>query len=86
MISIRSSEQSTTIRCTWDWPSKWRIDPILKPYYHETGILFAGILEPGLRVVENFKRVAGRSPASILEPEHAKKQFDGVFPTATGLG
>lgn len=29
--------------------SLWRTDPILKPYYHETGILFAGIAGPGLK-------------------------------------
>jgi sarcosine oxidase/L-pipecolate oxidase len=58
---------------------EWKSDPLLREYYHETGILFAGIPEPGLKVVQNFEKVIGRSPATILEPSVAKKQFDGVF-------
>jgi sarcosine oxidase/L-pipecolate oxidase len=57
----------------------WKSDPVLQQYYHETGILFAGIPEPGLKVVENFQQVAGRCPAKILEPSVAKEMFDGVF-------
>lgn len=57
----------------------WKSDPIFKPYYHETGILFAGIPEPGLKVVENYKKLTGSSPAMILEPDEAKAKFDGLY-------
>jgi sarcosine oxidase/L-pipecolate oxidase len=40
----------------------WRSDPILKPYYHETGIIFAGIPGPGTTIVENYKAVTCSSP------------------------
>jgi sarcosine oxidase/L-pipecolate oxidase len=57
----------------------WQSDPILKPFYHEIGILFAAILEPGLRVVENYKKLIGSSPATIVEPDDAKQRFGGIF-------
>jgi sarcosine oxidase/L-pipecolate oxidase len=57
----------------------WRSDPILKPYYHETGILFAGIPGPGITIVDNYNAVAGSSPATLIDPEDAKARFDGVY-------
>ena len=57
----------------------WRSDPLLKPYYHETGIVFAGVAEPGMKIVENFKSVTGSSPAELLDPGVIQAQFGGIF-------
>ncbi|QDS70773.1 hypothetical protein FKW77_003975 [Venturia effusa] len=64
----------------------WRNDPIYKPYFHEIGIIFAGILEPGLKVVENYKKLTGKSPAKLLEPDEAKPKFDGIWRDADWTG
>src|ERR1700712_2795137 len=49
--------------------SLWRTDPILKPYYHETGILFAGTAGPGTLIINNYKALTGSSPAELIEPQ-----------------
>jgi len=54
---------------------QWKTDPALRNYYHETGILFAGTLEPGPQIVENYQNLAVESPAMVLEPSAAKKKI-----------
>jgi sarcosine oxidase/L-pipecolate oxidase len=61
----------------------WRSDPILKHYYHETGILFAGIQGPGITIAENYNTVTGSSPATLIDSEDAKPRFDGVYRDAS---
>jgi sarcosine oxidase/L-pipecolate oxidase len=58
--------------------SLWRSDPILKPYYHETGILFARTSGPG-ETIENYNALMGSSPARIINPKEAKAGFDGIY-------
>ncbi|KAF3909503.1 hypothetical protein AA313_de0203907 [Arthrobotrys entomopaga] len=64
----------------------WRQDPIFKPYYHETGIIFAGIEGPGQAVIDNYKKVAGYSPAVLISPQEAKSRFGGIFREADWEG
>lgn len=58
---------------------QWKTDSELKKYYHETGKLFAGTETEGRKFVENFEKVLGRSPATILDLSEAKGRFGGVF-------
>jgi sarcosine oxidase / L-pipecolate oxidase len=60
----------------------WRTDPILKPYYHETGILFAGASGPSETIIENYNALTGSSPARIIDPKEAKAGFDGIYQDA----
>jgi sarcosine oxidase/L-pipecolate oxidase len=62
--------------------SLWRTDPILKPYYHETGILFAGIASPGLKIISNYTKIMGKSPAVFIDPQDARERFGGIFQDA----
>jgi sarcosine oxidase / L-pipecolate oxidase len=59
----------------------WRTDTVYKPYFHQTGILFAGIEGPGQDIVDGYERLLGKgnSPAVLLDPKDAQPRFDGVF-------
>ena len=57
----------------------WKSDPLLKPYYHETGIVFAGIAESRTKIIENYKFITGSSPAELLDPDVAQARFGGIF-------
>lgn len=35
----------------------WKTDPILRPFCNETGLIFAGTLEPGFKIIENYKKL-----------------------------
>jgi sarcosine oxidase/L-pipecolate oxidase len=59
--------------------SLWRTNPILKPYYHETGTLFAGIAGPGTAIINNYKTLTGSSPAELIDPQDARERFGGIF-------
>jgi sarcosine oxidase/L-pipecolate oxidase len=72
-------EDKVYMKLALEAQSLWRSDPVLKPYYHEMGILFAGIPGPGITIVENYKAVRGSSPATLIEPEEAKAKFDGIY-------
>jgi sarcosine oxidase / L-pipecolate oxidase len=59
--------------------SLWRTDSILKPYYHETGILFAAIAAPGITIINNYKALTGSSPAELINPQDARERFGDIF-------
>ncbi|KAI9774044.1 MAG: hypothetical protein M1839_001929 [Geoglossum umbratile] len=57
----------------------WRNDPIYKPYYHESGALFAEDTGMGRKCIENYKTLGGEFAAEIITPEDARACFDGIF-------
>jgi sarcosine oxidase / L-pipecolate oxidase len=57
----------------------WRNDPIYKPYYHETGMLFAENWGMGSRVLANYEIVGADHKAEMLTPEIVRTGFDGIF-------
>ncbi|EDN10494.1 sarcosine oxidase [Histoplasma capsulatum] len=74
-------EDPMYMRLALEAQEQWRTDPVLKRYFHKTGILFIGIEAPGQAVVRNYEKVLGEgnSPAVLLDPEDAKARFGGIF-------
>ncbi|KAK2797394.1 hypothetical protein FQN50_009195 [Emmonsiellopsis sp. PD_5] len=74
-------EDSMYMRLALEAQKQWLTDPVLKPYFHQTGIIFAGIEAPGQAVVDGYEKLLGKgnSPAVLLDPEDAKARFDGIF-------
>lgn len=72
-------EDLSYMRLALEAQKLWRSDPLLKPYYHETGILFAGVAESGIKIIENYKSITGSSPAELIDPEVAQARFGGIF-------
>lgn len=58
---------------------EWKNGPIYKPFYHETGMVYAEDMGIARRVVENFKTLCGASPSNIISVEEAKSSFNRIF-------
>lgn len=58
---------------------EWKNGPIYKPFYHETGMVYAEDMGIARRVVENFKTLCGASQSNIISVEEAKSSFNGIF-------
>ncbi|PSN63082.1 sarcosine oxidase, partial [Corynespora cassiicola Philippines] len=64
----------------------WRSDQTYKPYYHESGMLYAenkGIARDFLR---NYELINHKAAAEILTVEQARQQWCGVFRQANWTG
>lgn len=57
----------------------WNSDPIFKPWFHNTGLLYASDATRGNTIIDNDKTHAGKTSTIMLEPEAAKERFGGVF-------
>lgn len=57
----------------------WKDDPIYSPWYHQTGMLWAGSQKMSHQVIENYDSLAVDHEAVLLEPEEARSRFDGIF-------
>jgi sarcosine oxidase/L-pipecolate oxidase len=64
----------------------WNCDPIFKPWFHRTGLVFASDAVRGDAVVANYKSIIGHSPTMILDPEEIKSRFGGIFRDADWEG
>lgn len=76
---IRAEYEDTMyMRLAIEAQEQWCTDPLLKSYYHETGILFAGIEGPGRTVINAYETIlgSGNSPAILLDTEETKARFD----------
>jgi sarcosine oxidase/L-pipecolate oxidase len=79
---IRSEyEDPMYMRLALEAQALWRTDPLFTPYFHQTGIIFAGIEAPGRIVVDGYESILGKgnSPAVLLDAHDAQARFDGVF-------
>lgn len=57
----------------------WKQDPIYAPYFHNTGILFAGTEENGQAVLDNHRKLTGSTLTELITPKEAKERFGGIF-------
>jgi sarcosine oxidase/L-pipecolate oxidase len=57
----------------------WNSDPIFKPWFHQTGLVFASNAARGEAIIDNYKRFVGDSPTVMIEPEEAKSRFGGIW-------
>ncbi|KAI1121791.1 sarcosine oxidase [Nemania abortiva] len=53
----------------------WRNDPIYKPYYHETGMLYAENKGMGKTFIENYKKIDFQHTSGFMSPLEAKLRF-----------
>jgi sarcosine oxidase / L-pipecolate oxidase len=60
----------------------WRSDPIYKPYYHESGMLFAEDRGMGSQVLANYRVVGAGHKAEMLTPQIARERFGGIYKDA----
>ncbi|KAL2041194.1 hypothetical protein N7G274_006139 [Stereocaulon virgatum] len=65
---------------------QWKNNPIYKPYYHKTGMVYAEDMGIARKVIENFKTLCGASPSNIMSVEEAKSSFNGVFSDGNWTG
>lgn len=74
-------EDSLYMKLALEAQDQWRSDPMLSPYFHQTGLLFAGFEGPGKTIIDGYENILGQgnSPAVLLETEDAKARFDGLF-------
>jgi sarcosine oxidase/L-pipecolate oxidase len=64
----------------------WNCDPIFKPFFHRTGLVFASDAARGNAVIANYKSLIGHSPTVMLDPEEIKSRFCGIFRDADWKG
>ena len=64
----------------------WNCDPIFKPWFHRTGLVFASDMVRGDAVIANYKSLVGHSPTMMLDPEDIKSRFGGIFRDADWTG
>jgi sarcosine oxidase / L-pipecolate oxidase len=57
----------------------WQNDPIFSPFYHQTGMLWAGDIKMSSKVIKNYQSVTTDFEAELLDPENAKARFGGIF-------
>jgi len=68
---------------------EWKSNPLLKPFFHQTGILYAGGADGiGQAIIDAYERLLGKgnSLASLLGPEDMKARFGGVYRDADWAG
>lgn len=53
----------------------WNNDPLFKPYFHQTGMLFAENIGMGDASFSNYKMVGFDPQAEILTPQQARERF-----------
>jgi sarcosine oxidase/L-pipecolate oxidase len=54
---------------------QWNTNPLYKPYFHQTGMLFAEDIGMGDASFANYKTVGVDPHAEILTPEQARERF-----------
>lgn len=54
---------------------KWKTDPIYRPYFHETGMLFAEDIGMGDASLKNYKAIGHDAGAEILTTDEALDRF-----------
>lgn len=64
----------------------WREDPIYRPYYHESGMLYAEDKGMARANLDNLNAVGEKHHAEIWTPEETRAKFDGVFQDANWNG
>lgn len=53
----------------------WRNDPIYRPYYHETGMLYAENKGMGKSFIDNYKKIGFQHASEFMSSSDAKKRF-----------
>lgn len=75
------------MRLAHESQEQWRYEPLFRPFYHETGMLFVEDFGMGRKTYDNHKKLFGeKSSAELLDPDVAQQSFDGVFKTAHWTG
>ncbi|KAF2663145.1 sarcosine oxidase [Microthyrium microscopicum] len=53
----------------------WNSDPLYKPFYHETGILFAENVGKGAVFLDNYRRLGQETQAESLDVDEVRQRF-----------
>jgi sarcosine oxidase/L-pipecolate oxidase len=75
-------EDPMYMRLALEAMGEWRANPTLRPFFHQTGVLFASDASaPGPVIVESYEKVLGKgnSPAALLSHDEVRTRFEGVF-------
>lgn len=64
----------------------WNCDPVFKPWFHNTGLVFASNAARGDAIITNYESIIGHSSTVMFNPEEMKSRFGGVFRDADWTG
>lgn len=64
----------------------WRTDPIWKPFYHESGMMWISPSAFAEKVLRNFKELGVKVDIKAYEVEEAKQLYGGMFEDADYTG
>jgi len=64
----------------------WATDPLFKPFYHESGILWISDGNFAQTVAENYKILNATEELRVICPNEAKSLYDGLFAEADYTG
>jgi sarcosine oxidase/L-pipecolate oxidase len=53
----------------------WQNDPLYKPYFHQTGMLFAENLDKGQSFLANYAALGVSTPATLMTVDQARQDF-----------
>jgi sarcosine oxidase/L-pipecolate oxidase len=57
---------------------KWRNDPLYKPYFHQTGMLFAENSDKGPAFLRNYAALGVSTPAVLMTVDEARRAFPAL--------
>ena len=57
----------------------WKNDPLYKPFYHQSGVVYMNEGDLGRRIIENYKSLNEFTGAEIIGPDELRKRYDGLF-------
>ncbi|TAQ87306.1 hypothetical protein B7494_g4343 [Chlorociboria aeruginascens] len=64
----------------------WTNDPLYKPYFHQTGVVWLEGTGLGKKIMKNYETLNSRSEGYITSPDEFKKMYDGNFQHANYEG
>jgi sarcosine oxidase/L-pipecolate oxidase len=60
----------------------WRHDPLLKDFYHESGIVWLRDTDLNPRIVDNYEKLKADEQYRMSSPEELKRLYDGIHEDA----
>ncbi|TGJ80121.1 hypothetical protein E0Z10_g8634 [Xylaria hypoxylon] len=64
----------------------FRSDPLWKPYFHETGLIWTCRDDYARSVIDNYKRLGRKADIKAVSVEEARKLYNGIFEDADYTG
>ncbi|KAI1823769.1 sarcosine oxidase [Xylaria intraflava] len=76
----------TYCRIALEAQDEWRVNPLWKPFYHETGIYWINSTGFAQKVLDNFKTLGRDAELYALPVHEARELYGGIFDSANYEG